>query len=68
LGTARGIYEKFDIELTSEAEAALVNQVENNPKGKHGAHRYTLEQYGLSADKVKGRLAGYIDRFELGAS
>jgi hypothetical protein len=68
LTTARGIYNQFDIELTTEAETALVDQVENNPKGKHGAHRYTLEQYGLTADKVKDRLGKYIDRFELESS
>jgi hypothetical protein len=65
LATARNIYNQFGIELNAEAEAALVDQVENNPRGKHGSHRYTLEQYGLSADKVKDRLASYIDRFEL---
>jgi hypothetical protein len=41
--------------------------VRENPQGKHGAHRYALEEYGLDAERVRERLRFYTDRFEVGA-
>jgi hypothetical protein len=36
-----------------------------NPQHRHGSHRYSLEEYGLSAEAVCTRLADYIERFDL---
>jgi len=38
-----------------------------NPQGKHGRHEYSLEAYGLSPERVRERLAAYIERFDLPA-
>jgi hypothetical protein len=61
----RGIYDHFELELTPQAEAAMQEHLRKNPRGKHGAHRYDLEQYGLTPEAVRRRLASYIDRFSL---
>ena len=34
-----------------------------NPKNKHGVHRYTLEEFGLSRAAEKARFSGYCERF-----
>jgi hypothetical protein len=36
---------------------------EENPQAKHGAHRYSLGEYGLTREAVRSRLAGYVERF-----
>jgi hypothetical protein len=36
-----------------------------NPKGKHGRHEYSLEEFGLSAAGVRERFRGYVDRFAI---
>jgi hypothetical protein len=46
----------------------MERHLSENPQNKHGAHRYSLEEYGLSAETVRTRLAGYIERFGLPGS
>ena len=36
-----------------------------NPKNKSGAHRYTLEEFGLDAERETARFAAYARRFGL---
>ncbi len=64
-GAVRGIYRHFDLPLSAETEAAMFTHASENPRGKHGAHTYDLERYGLTVDQVRGRLSGYISRFDL---
>jgi Sulfotransferase family len=66
LGTVRRAYEHFGLELDPAASAALETWAREHPQGKHGAHRYSLEEYGLSAEAARERLAFYIDRFDVG--
>jgi hypothetical protein len=35
----------------------------DNPQHKHGRHRYSLEQFGLTPDAVTERLGDYAARF-----
>jgi hypothetical protein len=36
-----------------------------NPKNKHGVHRYTLEQFGLSRSAELARFQRYCERFAI---
>ena len=45
----------------------LAAHVRDHPQGKHGAHAYDLETYGLTPARVQQRLAAYISRFGLPA-
>jgi hypothetical protein len=65
LATARGAYEHFGLALAPRTEAALASHARANPQGKHGAHRYSLEEYGLSAERVRERLRFYTERFDV---
>ncbi len=65
VGTARRIYEAFGLRLEGEAEAAMEAHMAANPKGKHGSHQYSLEEWGLDAEQVRGRFAPYIERFAI---
>jgi hypothetical protein len=57
------IYDYFELELPTEAEAAMHAHVRDNPRGTHGEHDYSLADYGLTPEAVTKRLAFYIDRF-----
>ena len=65
LGVIERIYAHFELELSAEARAAIERHVRENPRGKHGAHEYDLERYGLTAGRIRERLGAYIDRFSL---
>ncbi|MFB9311553.1 sulfotransferase family protein [Nocardioides plantarum] len=54
IGTVRGIYEHFGLELTPEALAA-VEEIDREQKqgGKAPSHRYDLADYGLTEDDVR---------------
>ena len=65
VGAARSVYSQLGMELTPEAEAAMVDRVAATPPGKHGAHRYEFEDLGLTQAEVRARFARYIDRFDI---
>ena len=59
------IYRHFGLELGAETAAAMRAHIRENPQHRHGSHRYSLSEYGTSAEDVCARLADYIERFEL---
>jgi hypothetical protein len=62
---AKGIYDHFALPMPDNVEQALQAHVAAHPQGRHGRHEYSLEEFGLDADRVRTRLAAYIDRFSL---
>ena len=65
LGTVERVYDFLGWPLTSVARNAMARFVAANPKGKHGAHRYTLEQFGLSRSAQAARFRAYCERFSI---
>jgi hypothetical protein len=65
LAAVETIYDAFGLPLTPPVRTAMEAHVAANPQRKHGAHRYSLEQFGLTAADVRERLAAYIERFGL---
>ena len=63
MGVALRVYGQFDLAMSVQARAAIERHVAANPKGKHGRHEYSLEQFGLEPDAVLKRFEGYIERF-----
>jgi len=63
----RRIYDHFGFELTPAVEQRLIDWQTANPQGKHGAHHYTLEEYGLSANAIEERFAAYLEEFQVTA-
>jgi hypothetical protein len=61
----RKVYRHFDEPFTAEAEAAMNHYMQANPKGKHGHHTYSLEDYGLTTEQVRERYADYCERFSI---
>ena len=65
LDVVRRVYEFLDRPLTPKAEDAMQRFLDANPKHKHGAHRYSLAEYGLSRNDEIRRYADYCKRFDI---
>ena len=63
IGVVRRMYDRFDLPLTPAVEARMRRFLAENPKEKHGPHRYTLAQFGLDPDEERRRYHAYRERF-----
>jgi hypothetical protein len=57
------VYAKLGRELRGEARARMEAYVAGKPRGKHGAHRYALEDFGVETAWVRERYASYTTRY-----
>jgi len=63
VSAVRSIHDAFELDFDDAFVARMRQHLDDSPKKKFGAHRYTLERYGLSPATVASRFARYIDRF-----
>jgi hypothetical protein len=63
VGVIRQIYEHFGYPFSEEFKARIVKWLDENPKEKHGIHRYSLEEFGLTPDRVTKDFAAYCREF-----
>jgi hypothetical protein len=57
------IYAHFDLPLSAETKQKMQKYLQDNPQGKHGGHRYELEDYGLSAERDSIHFQRYCEYF-----
>jgi len=57
------IYAHFDVPFLDAARQRMQTYLAANPRGKHGAHHYTLEEFGLDRAALRRRFGGYCERF-----
>lgn len=55
LAEVRRIYDRFDFELSADAETAMRAWLVANRKGRHGAHAYSAREFGLSEREIEQR-------------
>lgn len=60
IGTVQNIYDQFGYDLTEHLVCRLDRYVTDNPRYKHGKYVYTLEEYGLDAEKIRARFNDYL--------
>jgi hypothetical protein len=63
VGSIRRIYGYFGYSFDAQFEARIVKWLDENPKEKHGTHRYSLEHFGLTPDEVDRHFSDYRERF-----
>jgi Sulfotransferase family len=61
----RRLYAHFEQPFTPTIEAAMQRLTSNNPKGKHGAHDYTLEEFGLNTTGVRNHFREYCEQYRI---
>jgi hypothetical protein len=63
IGTVATLCDRVGLDFEDSSRAAVQRWLDDNPQGKHGVHRYTPEEYGLDADRLRSRFAFYTRRF-----
>jgi hypothetical protein len=62
--TVRSIYDAFQLEWSESIEELVRARAEEDKKGKHGSHDYSLDDYGLSERDVEQRFERYLSFIE----
>ena len=63
LPEVKKMYQYFNIPYTDATESYLKSYIDNDPKKKkYGAHKYTMDEYGISVERLKREFAVY-DKF-----
>ena len=62
------IYDSFDMDLTPEAKASMLEHLEKEKKSVHGKHKYAPEQFGLDRKAIRERFAPYAEKYGLNGS
>ena len=65
IGEMRKLYAHFKEPFTQTTEAAMRKLMAVSPQGKHGAHHYTLEEFGLTAAGVRRHFREYCEQFQI---
>ena len=67
VASIRRLYAYFGNSLSADAESRMREFLARNPKDKHGAHRYTLAEFGLEAAQESPHFQRYRERYNLAA-
>jgi len=59
----REIYRRASHTMSPESEQAMIDYEHLNEQGKHGAHQYSLEMFGLSEEKIRDYFGAYMEKF-----
>jgi hypothetical protein len=65
LETIERIYEFLGWRLSDTARETMTTFLARNPKNKHGAHRYSLAEFGLDRETERKRYTEYCERFQI---
>jgi len=60
-----GVYDFLDMPFTDTARDAMQGWIDKNRQHKHGAHKYSLTDFGLDKEDVDRRLMFYRERFNI---
>jgi hypothetical protein len=63
IAVVRGIYARFEMPFTEEAECRMRDYLAANRQGKNGAHRYSLATFGLDPETLTHRFKAYREHF-----
>jgi hypothetical protein len=60
-----GAYAAIGRELTVEHRDAITSYLAAKPRGKHGTHRYTTEEWGFDPEVLRTDLVDYLDHHDV---
>jgi hypothetical protein len=58
-------YDGIGREFTAAHRDAVVRYLEAKPRGKHGTHDYSADEWGYDADTLRTQLARYVTTFDV---
>jgi hypothetical protein len=63
LGAVERIYDHFGYKLRPSVKADMERFIKNNPRDKHGSHRYTAADFGIDRSRDAARFGDYCAYF-----
>jgi hypothetical protein len=66
VAVVRRIYERFNIQWPTGHEDRILAYLSQNPRGKHGQHRYSAYEFGIEETEITRGLSDYYEYFGLG--
>jgi hypothetical protein len=63
MGVVERIYARFGYTLSEDTARRMQERIAQDPEGRHGEHRYTLEQFGLNAPMIREKFVDYRRRY-----
>ena len=67
LAAVRAVYDRLDMTLPDDIADRMRAYLAAKPRGKHGEHRYRLEDFGLDRERLRRGYAAYCARFDVPA-
>jgi hypothetical protein len=61
----RAAYQRFEMPWTDDIERRMRAFLTDNPRGKHGAHRYELGDFGLEIGEIRERFGSYCQAYDV---
>ena len=58
-------YERFEMPWSGDIEERMRAFLADNPRGKHGAHRYEIEDFGMTLGQIRERFEGYCRAYDI---
>jgi hypothetical protein len=65
MGVVERIYAFIGMDLPEELRPRFAARIAARPELQHGPHRYTLEEFGLTAEGVREVFGDYTERFDM---
>jgi hypothetical protein len=65
IGTLRGVYERIGADFPEAVGERVLAYLAAKPKGAHGAHEYSLAEFGLDTAELRQRYAGYQAAYDV---
>ena len=59
------IYDRFELELTREAETRMRRWIADHPESARSEHHYSPEDFGLTGAEIRREFAAYMARYRL---
>ena len=63
--TVERIYDSLGLELNHSARLAMRRWSDDNRKGARGEHKYSPDQFGLTAEGISAAFRSYTERFDI---
>jgi Sulfotransferase family len=64
VGTAERIYRHFNLPMNEATRQSWQQHVKTDPKAGHGAHDYTMEDFGFTPAAIYDAIGGYHERYQ----
>ncbi len=60
-----GAFKQLDISFDESLKDNMQAYLDNKPQGKHGKHRYSLEEFGLNKDDIASQFSAYREYYDI---